>query len=567
MTKNIVIGFEIGSGDAVHVSPSHLICSGLTQLSGKTTTLEALIKRSGLRAIVFKTKVGETGFTEGTVIPPYFREKSDWQYVQSLLEATMKERMKFERSWIIRACKDTDSLIGVKANIDEILAKGKLRQMDRDIFTTLQAYFELVLPQLQTASFSKTLDPVEGINIMDLERFSGEIQSLVIRSVLETVLNKHKDTVVVIPESWKFLPQARGNPCKQAAEEFIRQGATNSNFLWIDSQDMTGVDKTPLKQVSTWILGLQTEKNEVVRTLDQMPLPKSQKPDPDEIMTLRVGHFYLCSPRLTRKIYVWPAWLDEETAKKVATGEKSAEDLEKPQKIAPFSMAPPVSETRDFSGPPNPDGRKLRQDMIQMRHDFFDKTQELQNVLTGLSQEVHKAMSTRADVDVDEVVSMVLQKMPVGNGPAAQLDEDSIVSKVLKRIPKAAGAATYEVAPLEKIQKGFLDDAKNKIISDVGGLNDEQKKVLKFVETQTKGCNQTQILSKCLFISATSGGSRERVSRECREMNGLGLARMDKNSIVYPRLKERIRELIGLHNASEQEIEGAYSHILMEMLK
>src|SRR5439155_524367 len=128
-----------------------------------------------------------------------------------------------------------------------------------------------------TIQFSQTLDLVEGLNIIDLERFArdSEVQSLIIASVLEDVLYNHKNTVVIIPEAWKFIPQERGNPCKLAVVEFIRQGATNNNFIWIDSQDMSGVDKEPLKQISEWVLGYQSEKNEVKHTLDQIPLPKT----------------------------------------------------------------------------------------------------------------------------------------------------------------------------------------------------------------------------------------------------------------------------------------------------
>src|SRR4030042_3908957 len=114
--EEILLGYEIGTANPIYIKLSHLIATGITQLSGKTTTEEALIKRSGKRAIVFKTKVGETGFSEGTVIPPYFKEKSDWQYVSSLLEATLREKLKFERAWIIQICKNTDSLLQVKAN-------------------------------------------------------------------------------------------------------------------------------------------------------------------------------------------------------------------------------------------------------------------------------------------------------------------------------------------------------------------------------------------------------------------------------------------------------------------
>lgn len=320
MKDKLLLGYELGSAKEVHIFPSHLIVTGLTQLSGKTTTLEALIKRSEMKAIAFKTKIGETGFSQGYVIRPYFKEQSDWQYVESLLEATMKERLKFERSWIIRASKGTKSLEQVYENCKSLYKQSRDNSLQQGVYMNLIAYFELILPQISEVEFSHELKLRDGINIMDLEKLSDEVQSLVIRSVIEHVLKHERSTIVIIPEAWKFLPQDRGNPVKAVAESFIRQGATNKNFLWIDSQDMAGVDKTALKQVANWILGLQTERNEVQHTLDQIPLPAASKPKAEEIMTLRIGHFIVCNPHFTKKVYVIPSWLDNATAKEIALG-------------------------------------------------------------------------------------------------------------------------------------------------------------------------------------------------------------------------------------------------------
>lgn len=318
--NNIFLGYETKTGEEVSIFPSHLIVTGLTQLSGKTTTLEALIKRSNCRAIVFKTKRGEEGFSEGTIIRPFFKEKSDWQFVSSLLEATMKEKLKFERSWIIRACKGTKNLTEVYEKCKELQTKSREGSIHQGIYTNLIAYFELILPQIKDINFSTELNLKEGTNIMDLENLSTEVQSLIIRSTLDYVLNNEKGIIVVIPESWKFLPENRGNPVKQIAEEFIRQGATRKNFLYLDSQDIAGTSKSILKQVANWCLGLQTETNEVQHTLEQIPLPNNLKPKEDEIMTLKIGHFIICNPYFTKRVYVCPAWLDEETAKKIALG-------------------------------------------------------------------------------------------------------------------------------------------------------------------------------------------------------------------------------------------------------
>ena len=96
--EKIKLGYEIESGEEVSISPSHLIVTGITQLSGKTTTLEALIKRSGLKAIVFKTKVGEKSFTQGTEVPPFFKDRSDYEFVKSLIEAYAKEKLFLEKN-------------------------------------------------------------------------------------------------------------------------------------------------------------------------------------------------------------------------------------------------------------------------------------------------------------------------------------------------------------------------------------------------------------------------------------------------------------------------------------
>lgn len=330
----ISLGYELGTGQEVELKPSHLIVCGVTQLSGKTTTLEALINRSGMKAIAFKTKPGEAGFTNGSIIRPYFSERSDWQYVQSLLEATMKERMKFERAMIIRMTKGTVSLKQVKVNVDKMLNEGKIRSFDRDILTNLQAYFEIIIPRLERIEFAKDLKLSEGVNIMDLEKMPEEVQSLVIRSTIEKVLNSETNTIVIIPEAWKFLPQGRGNPVKQIAESFIRQGAAKGNYLWIDSQDMSGVDKGPLKQISAWILGLQTERNEVQHTLDQISLPTATKPKAEEIMTLKLGHFICVTPEFVKRVYVRPSWLGVEEAKAISMDQLPVEATSAKKKIS-----------------------------------------------------------------------------------------------------------------------------------------------------------------------------------------------------------------------------------------
>ncbi len=570
----IKLGYEVGTGEEVFIKNSHVIVTGLTQEAGKTTTLEAMIKRSKAKAIVFKTKVGEKSFLSGTMIPPYFKDQSDWQFIQGLIEATIKERVgSSARSKIIQLSKRTDgnSLLGFKKKVDERLLE-KIGVSEKDILINLQAYLELVIPKLQSINFSEKLELSDGMNIIDLERFSRdpEVQSLIIKSVLEEVLHNHKNVVVVIPESWKFIPQSRGNPCKESIMSFIKQGATNKNFIWIDSQDMSDVDKSPLKQISTWILGYQSEINEVKHTIDQIPLSKNLKPKPEDIQSLGKGIFYLATRESTKKVYVQPFWLDDERAKKISMGELKIEDLDIPESVTPFAIAK-KKETRiqeqstvDFAETT----KRFNAEMNEIRADFFKKLEEVQEQFGKVYTDIYNLQNEpKQELDEATIIAKVLQKVPTTSitSPTTSMDEESIISKVLARVP-SGGTTVYEVAPLEKIKKDFLERAKQKILSDITGLTDNAKLLLKYLESKGQGCKSLEFEEKCYHLKH-SGTSSKKVSTASIELRGIEVVKKDTAGWHKGVLKQKISDSLLNHEATEQEVEQVYNHILMEMLK
>lgn len=558
----IKLGYEIGKGIEIGIKPSHLIVTGITQLSGKTTTLEALIKRSGLKAIVFKTKIGEKSFTEGIEIPPFFRDRSDYEFVKSLIEAYAKEKLFLEKGTLMRLCKGSISLIEIKKRVDEELVSGKLRGLKEEIHTRLQHYLENLIPQIQYQNLSKTLDIREGINIMNLERFSEEAQSLIIQSVADEVLKTMKGVIIVIPEAWKFLPQKYNNPCKRIVESFIRQGATNQNFVWIDSQDMAGVDKIPLKQISTWILGYQSERNEVKHTLDQISLPKKMKPREEDIMNLKKGHFFLSCYEGVYSVYVQPSWLSNEDAIKIAKGKLDVDNIEAPDNLTPYSR--PI-EREQGKVEIRFDDSKIRKDLIELRQDFFNKIQELQNFQQKLASELYNIKATTHNINEDEIISKILQKTPTFNGTS--IDKDLIIKEVLLRIPKSTGNVVYEVAPLEKIKKAFLEGAKNTILSDIVKLSNNAKKTLKYLESVGVGSSTNEIATKGFMYPQSGGGYGKTVLDSIKELESALIVERDAKKVKsYGKLKNRIKYLLQTHEATEQEIEQVYNHILMEML-
>jgi hypothetical protein len=327
--SGILLGYEVGSAAPVYVPYAHTVVCGQTQTSGKTTTLEGMLSRT-LRslssnvqrpALAFLTKRAEGAFVDAPRIPPYFRDRADWQFVESILEAMMRERMKYQREWIIRVCQGASSLEQVAKNVDLALhGDGSKRKKSATGFAAgmylqLSEYFKLLMPELRRLKLDMSkhgskliLD--SGLNVMDLSEYSTEMQSLAIASAMEEVY-RMRDVITVIPEAWEFLPQSRNTPVKMAGEALIRKGAAAHNFMWLDSQDITGVDKRVLKQVGLWILGVQREVNEVEHTLSQMGVPKKLKPQPEEVMQLGRGQFFVCFEDVLKRVYVLPRWMPE----------------------------------------------------------------------------------------------------------------------------------------------------------------------------------------------------------------------------------------------------------------
>lgn len=327
----ILLGYEVGTGRPVEMPLHHVIITGMTQLSGKTTTLEALVHRSGFKAITFRTKRGEMGFDDAHRLPLFFDERglTHWKALEGLIESTLEEKVRREpgmREQIINVCSNATDIYEIYGRVTRKAEDPKITGFTKGVFTKLKAYLDLVVPQIRTLKLVQSLELQPGPNMMDLVDLSDETQNLILHGVIERIYEKGRDTIIVLPEAWKFLPQDRGSPCKTVVEKFIREGAAIGNFLWIDSQDLRGVDKKHLRQVDNWVLGRQRDRHEVDDTLDSLPLPRAAKPKPEDIMRLEIGHFYACLHNDVLKVYVQPRWLPDEPARQIALGALSVED-------------------------------------------------------------------------------------------------------------------------------------------------------------------------------------------------------------------------------------------------
>lgn len=281
----ISLGYEVGTGAPVSIPLRNLCITGQTQEAGKTTALEGIISRfDGARAVAFVTKRHESGFNHATRIAPYFRERADWQFVASVLEAALKQGLKFQRSWIMKLCEYKAPTVGsgkrpgtpgwhaprsladVLSNVDQALLTAT--GINESVYTELRGYLRMVVPQIERLPYSSELRLAPGLNVMNLVDYSTELCALVIRSVLEAVYANEENTVTILPEAWEFIPQKRGSPVKLAAESLIRKGSAGRNYIFLDSQDLANVDKDIVRSCPVMLLGVQRElemKREVIR--------------------------------------------------------------------------------------------------------------------------------------------------------------------------------------------------------------------------------------------------------------------------------------------------------------
>lgn len=409
---SIHLGFEVGTGRPVDIPLLNMCITGQTQQSGKTTTLEALVHRAEIKALAFVTKRGEGSFAGGRRVQPYFRERADWQFVDQLLSAVMNEKNRPLRSFLIRICRSTKTLQDVQFAARRALKSKATRGFARDVYTQLDAYLDLVIPEVQNADLASTLELRPGLSVMDVSGSSLAMQMLFVQSAIDWVNEKERDTVVVIPEAWEMVPEGRGSPVKASAISLVRKGSALQNHIWLDSQDMAGVDKVLLRGCPVWLIGVQREANEIKRALSNIP-DSISKPKAKDVATLERGQFFACWGHHAVRTYVQPAWMAPSTACSWAQG------LHDNLPIAPPRPTPQEEQVNEQ------EARALRAENDKLR----DKIGALENELARL----HGAGQPKRPRE-ESTPAPVKYQANGHSAPVAAVDEDGLYERFLSRL-------------------------------------------------------------------------------------------------------------------------------------
>ena len=336
MSQDVFVGYEIGTKRPVSVPIAHMVVVGQTQASGKTTALDAMARRAsfvhGKRALAFITKRGESAFQRHnsqagrTVsVKPFFKDHVDWQSVSALFDSLLQEKNRFLRSWIIKACRNAKTLEDVHSNIKTALKTA--RGINEGVYTQLDAYMALLIPEVKRARGESTLGPFTPspgvVSVINMAAASPTMHGLYLLSAIDNVNQYLSNTIVIIPEAWEAIPEHRNAPAKMAAIALARKGAAIGNFLWVDAQDTAAISKEVLRGCGVWLIGVQREANEIKRNLSNIP-EGIRRPRPGDIARLRRGQFFVCWKDMCVRTYVQPEWLDAHAAELIALRDEDA---------------------------------------------------------------------------------------------------------------------------------------------------------------------------------------------------------------------------------------------------
>jgi hypothetical protein len=598
------LGYQVGTGAPIVVPIVNAVASGQSQRAGKTTLFEAMISRAPtkLAAIAFVTKRGEGCFTGARQLRPYFRDRADWQFVSSLIDATLQEKNKYLRQWIIKICETTRTLADVQAKVREKLktARGK----DEGAYVQIDAYLEMIVPEIARAKLADGIMLAPGLNVMDVSGYTLPMQMLFVRSAIDWVNEKLTDTVVIVPEAWEMIPQGTRTPVSQGAVTLVRKGSALHNFIWADSQDLRGVDKVIVGQCPLFLIGVQREFNEVERAIKNIPAGVS-RPRAADVMLLKRGQFFVCWEHNLHKVFVQPKWMSGYDARRIAIADEappSRMDRDKRiqpheggnpgaanaasghttkpvpaeplvprmpaplvtpvQAVEPRTLIPPADPFQEFHdqamraagrntdrmilGEQKEDDEMSKEDADRIEKNLAKTTTLLERVATAVAGSPLPAVLGEA----------------LSSGPAPT-DVDALYQTIKQRLlaDGALGGATYTITPPEKLRKDFQREETARIVEAVNQLKPLAKQTLKLIEALDEQYLSQSVIATRLGRS-NSGNAAATLKAAIESIVSEGFVQMTNGKGASKALRSKIAADLESYKATADEIEAVYQNVL-----
>jgi len=325
----LFLGYETKTGKPVKIPYFHMLITGTTQLSGKTTTLRALAKQAveqGYKVLIFDTKSQLAEFDNfGSEIPICMRETTDSLTILGLLESIMGRKLTAQYATLTRVCENAKDFKDVLKNA-KVMVENEKNGFVRDCARVLVELLSRLIQQTAEHETSTKLELKYHINRITLNKFALEGQQVIIKTAFEDAIQTPK-LVVILDEASKFTPQRYRSACQQAINHYVTQGAITKNYLWLSTQYLATTSKDAMKAMDIKLLGRQSHDTECEHTLDLIPRIGEVKYTKDQIMQLRLGHFVAVCENWVKTVYICPENADLRECIDVAQGKLAPEKI------------------------------------------------------------------------------------------------------------------------------------------------------------------------------------------------------------------------------------------------
>jgi len=123
----------------------------------------------------------------------------------------------------------------------------------------------------------------------------------------------------------------------------------------------------------------------------------------------------------------------------------------------------------------------------------------------------------------------------------------------------------YNVSPLEKIKKDFLEDIRKKVTDDISTLSQDERKALRYIESKDADITPNELITQC-FLLKPGGSASTKISNILKELVSIEAVEKTAGGRYRKGLNKRIGILMGSHSASPQEVELTYNHLLNALI-
>jgi len=432
------------------------------------------------------------------------------------------------------------------------------------------------------------------------EEAYGRLVEKILRSLWKAQVEEPRPTLWVLEEAQLEVPQEKG-PDVMRRVGLVKGIATGGRKFGVNlilgTQRPAELHKTPLSQCWLRLFGGLAER------LDRDAVRDYLKPvSADELKALPTGSFYVFGwgePFLTRirgdrrtrhgaetpqmAILQRPEaqrasigefrQMVEESLKKVQeekteVARLTAELRKKEQQLKDATEKANIADVlRTAIGQAASQEVPVDPDLVKRLEEFEDREREAETLRQELAGVDERLRGVEAERDRLEAVAQGVQLLrqgleQLGLGGGATLDEEALVARVVARLPAASGVGEGPppVAPVEALRKGFLEEAKQSILSRLGSLSPTSLRALAYIETYRGRVTWTDLGRRALG-RAPSGQEIQALRQDLDS-----LVRQDPQGRVYPNLEGTISQALQPYGASKEEINLLSNHILAEVI-